>query len=112
MKRIPGSAGVLLPGMEARIVRDDGSDADVNEVGELYLRGLNVAMGYWNNEKATRETFVDGWLRTGDKFRVDEEEYFLYVSFVSAAFVILNSIWTVLPIERRWAVVSSLQTLY
>lgn len=85
MKRIPGCTGVLIPGMEARILRDDGSDADVNEVGELYLKGGNIAMGYWNNEKATREAFVDGWLRTGDKFRVDEEGYFLYVSFVSVA---------------------------
>jgi long-subunit acyl-CoA synthetase (AMP-forming) len=81
MKRIVGSTGVLLPGMEGRIVRDDGSEADVNEVGELYLRSPNIALGYWNNEKATRETFVDGWLRTGDKFTVNEEGYFLYVVF-------------------------------
>ena len=74
-KRVPG--GVLLPSMEARVVRDDGSDADVNEVGELYLKGHNLALGYWNNEKATRETFVDGWLRTGDKFRVTDEGYFM-----------------------------------
>ncbi|KAF9459208.1 hypothetical protein BDZ94DRAFT_1268837 [Collybia nuda] len=78
MKRVSGCTGVLLPGMEGRIVRDDGSEADVNEVGELYLKSPNIAMGYWNNEKATRETFVDGWLRTGDKFRVDEEGYFFF----------------------------------
>ena len=59
------------------MVRDDGSDADVNEVGELYLKGHNLALGYWNNEKATRETFIDGWLRTGDKFRVNDEGCFL-----------------------------------
>ncbi|KAK7050947.1 hypothetical protein VNI00_005059 [Paramarasmius palmivorus] len=77
-KRIPGSSGVLLPGMEARIVRDDGTDADVNEVGELWLRGANISPGYYNNEKATQESFVDGWLRTGDKFKVDEEGYFYF----------------------------------
>ena len=76
-KQVPGSTGVLLPSMEARVVRDDGTDADVNEVGELYLKGHNLALGYWNNEKTTRETFVDGWLRTGDKFRVNDEGYFL-----------------------------------
>jgi long-subunit acyl-CoA synthetase (AMP-forming) len=65
--------------MEARIIRDDGTDADVDEVGELYLRGGNVAVGYWDNEKATKEAFVDGWLRTGDKFRVDKEGNFLWV---------------------------------
>lgn len=74
---MPGSTGVLLPGMEARILRDDGTDADVNEVGELYLKSQNIAVGYWNNEKATRETFIDGWLRTGDKFRATADGYFL-----------------------------------
>lgn len=78
LKRVPGSTGVLLPGMEGRIVREDGSDTDINEVGELLLSGGNIALGYWNNEKANRETFVDGWLRTGDRFRVDDEGYLLY----------------------------------
>ena len=57
--------------MEARIVRDDGTIAGPNEPGELWLKGENVAMGYWRNEKATKETFADGWLRTGDRFRVE-----------------------------------------
>ena len=73
------STGVLVPGLEARIVREDGTEADVDEVGELYLKGGSIALGYWDNEKATNETFVDGWLRTGDKFRVDKEGNFLYV---------------------------------
>ncbi|KAH9950549.1 hypothetical protein B0H21DRAFT_819023 [Amylocystis lapponica] len=68
----PGSTGVLLPGMEARVVRDDGADAALGEDGELWLRGGNVALGYWGNARATAETFVaGGWLRTGDKFRAD-----------------------------------------
>ncbi|KAI0926941.1 hypothetical protein AcV5_007605 [Taiwanofungus camphoratus] len=75
-----GSVGLLLPGMEARIVRDDGSEADVNEPGELWVRGGNVAAGYWGNEKATKEVFVDGgWLRTGDQFRVDEKGMFYFL---------------------------------
>jgi long-subunit acyl-CoA synthetase (AMP-forming) len=46
--------------------------------GELYLRGENIALGYRNNEKATRETFVEGgWLRTGDRFKVDKDGNFL-----------------------------------
>ena len=76
LQRIPGCAGVLSAGMEGRIVRDDGTEADFNEIGELWLRGNNVSLGYWNNPKATSETFVDGWLRTGDKFRIDEKENF------------------------------------
>ncbi|KAJ3484237.1 hypothetical protein NLI96_g5759 [Meripilus lineatus] len=73
------STGILLPGMEARIVREDGSEAGYNEPGELWLRGMNVALGYYKNPKATGETFVDGWLHTGDKFKVDETEAFYFV---------------------------------
>jgi len=65
--------------VEARILREDGSDADYDEVGELLLRSPTIALGYLNNEKATKETFVDGWLHTGDRFYVDKQERFLYV---------------------------------
>lgn len=75
---VPGSTGILYPSMEARIVRDDGTDAKTNETGELWLRGDNVALGYWNNGKASKETFVDGWVHTGDKFRVDADGNFWY----------------------------------
>ncbi|KAI9058427.1 acetyl-CoA synthetase-like protein [Trametes sanguinea] len=75
----PGSAGVLLPGMEAKIVLEDGTLAGPNEPGELWLLGENIALGYWRNEKATKETFVDGWLHTGDKFRIDEDQHFFFV---------------------------------
>lgn len=70
------ASGILLPGMEARIVRDDGSEADRDEAGELWLRGENVVMGYWNNPEANTTNFVDGWLRTGDIFKVDKNQYF------------------------------------
>lgn len=77
---VPGSVGVLLPGQEAHIIRDDGTEADVDEVGGLYIRGGNVAMGYLDNEKATRETFMeDGWLRTGDRFKVDKDGNFYFI---------------------------------
>jgi long-subunit acyl-CoA synthetase (AMP-forming) len=72
--------GILNPSLEARILREDGSDAGYDEIGELVLRGPTVALGYWNNEKATKETFRDGWLYTGDRFYVDKQERFLYAS--------------------------------
>lgn len=62
--------------MEARIVREDGSEADFDEVGELWLKGENIVSGYFDNPQATKESFVDGWLRTGDHFKVDREQYF------------------------------------
>lgn len=72
-KNKPGSVGILLPGVEARIVRPDGSLACPNEAGELLVRGGATALGYKENDKATRETFVDGWLRTGDHIRIDAD---------------------------------------
>jgi len=76
---IRGMTGILLPYFEARIRREDGSEADYDEVGELLLRSPTVALGYFNNEKATKETFVDGWIHTGDRFYVDKQERFFYV---------------------------------
>lgn len=61
-------------------MRDDGTDAAPGEVGELWLRGPNIAPGYWNNPQANASTFVDGWLRTGDQFVADEKGYFLYAA--------------------------------
>ena len=79
LQPVPGSCGIRLPGMEARILREDGSDADVDEPGEIWLRGGNVALGYYNNEDETKGTFVSGWLRTGDKVRADADGTVLYV---------------------------------
>lgn len=62
--------------MEARIVRDDGSDAGVDEIGHLYLRGGSIALGY-RNENTTKEMFDNGWFRTGDEFKVDKNNNFL-----------------------------------
>ncbi|KAH7915464.1 hypothetical protein BJ138DRAFT_1176554 [Hygrophoropsis aurantiaca] len=72
-KNIPGSAGILMPGVEARVLREDGSLAAVNEAGELYVRAGCVALGYWNNAQATKETFIGGWLRTGDRIRINQD---------------------------------------
>lgn len=72
-KNKPGSIGILLSGIHARILRPDGSLAGPNEAGELYVRGAAMVLGYKGNIKATRETFVDGWLRTGDQMRIDED---------------------------------------
>ncbi|KAG2066900.1 acetyl-CoA synthetase-like protein [Suillus decipiens] len=79
-KNKPGSAGILVPGVEARVVRPDGSLAGPNEPGMLLIRGDTIVLGYKGNEKATRETFVDGWVRTGDQMRFDEDEDTLKIS--------------------------------
>lgn len=78
-KNKPGSVGILVPGVEARIVRPDGSLANQNEAGEIHVRGPTVALGYKGNDEATRETFVDGWVRTGDQLRIDEDGVLFFV---------------------------------
>jgi long-subunit acyl-CoA synthetase (AMP-forming) len=62
--------------LEAKILRDDGSEAGYNEEGALWVRSAGVALGYVNNPKANAETFVDGWLNTGDRFKADEKGCF------------------------------------
>lgn len=58
-------------GTELRITDDSGSSCATGIVGEVWLRGTSIARGYLDNERATAETFVDGWLRTGDLGSVD-----------------------------------------
>ncbi|KAI9056331.1 acetyl-CoA synthetase-like protein [Trametes sanguinea] len=70
----PGSAGVLLPGYAARVVKQDGTLAGFNEPGELHLKGPSLALGYLNNPQATAETFKDGWLATGDEVIINERK--------------------------------------
>ena len=51
----PGSAGTFIPGLRARIVKPDGTDAKAGEQGELYVTGPSMALGYYNNERACVE---------------------------------------------------------
>ncbi|PVI00513.1 CoA ligase-like protein [Periconia macrospinosa] len=68
------SGGAIVASTEVKIIKEDGSEADVGEQGEVLARGPQIVMGYLNNEKATRETFDEGgWLHTGDQGMVDEE---------------------------------------
>lgn len=70
----PGSIGVPLPGIEMRLVDDDGEDALEGDPGEIWVRGPNVFAGYWEDDKATRAALTaTGWLRTGDVAVVDDQ---------------------------------------
>jgi acyl-CoA synthetase (AMP-forming)/AMP-acid ligase II len=63
------SVGFAMPVVDLSL---DEPDPDTG-VGELLVRGANVVQGYWNKPEATAETFVDGWLHTGDLARIDED---------------------------------------
>lgn len=74
-----GSIGFPNFYIDARVVDEVGQVLGADEVGELILRGPMAMVGYWNNEKATKETMRDGWLYTGDLVRRDAEGYFYVV---------------------------------
>ena len=77
--RKAGSSGKPVLHTEVRIVRPDGTDAAVGELGELWVKGPNVTPGYWNRPDANASSFTDGWLHTGDATRVDEEGFYYIV---------------------------------
>lgn len=68
-----GSAGVLMPGVSARVVRPDGTDCAPDEPGQFVVKMPSLALGYLNNEQANKETFVDGWLYTGDEVIINDQ---------------------------------------
>ena len=71
----PQSCGPALPVGDMKIMDIEGGEVAVGGAGELWVKGPNVVRGYWGNPAATAETFVDGWLRTGDIARLDEEGF-------------------------------------
>ncbi|MBB4983972.1 MULTISPECIES: long-chain-fatty-acid--CoA ligase [Streptomyces] len=76
--RKAGSIGTPIRDVEVRLLDDKGQDVAPGEIGELAVRGPNVMKGYWNRPEETEAALPDGWLRTGDLARADEDGY-LYV---------------------------------
>jgi len=68
----PGSVGQLMPGVSLRILKSDGTYGGFGEQGELVVKSPANALYYSNNKEATRETFINGWVRTGDEGYMDE----------------------------------------
>ena len=71
-----GSVGKAIPGVELRVGPSADEAHNVESPGEIYARGDNIMMGYWENDVATREVICDGWLRTGDLGYADDDGFF------------------------------------
>ena len=78
-ERKPGSIGVPISGVQMRLIDDDWNTVPAGEIGEIAIRGQNVMKGYWNKPEATAEAIRDGWFRTGDMARVDDDGYYFIV---------------------------------
>jgi len=73
-----GSSGKLVKYLELKITDNKGIELPTGQQGEILVKGKNIMKGYWENQKATEETVIDGWLHTGDMGYMDKDG-FLYV---------------------------------
>jgi len=73
-----GSSGEVTPAFEAKIVDDEGQEVPVGEVGNLMVRGDATAPYYWNKHEQTKRMMQGEWLKTGDTYYRDAEEYYWY----------------------------------
>ncbi|MBW7983292.1 long-chain-fatty-acid--CoA ligase FadD [Enterobacillus tribolii] len=75
LKHYSGSIGLPVPSTDIRMVDDDGNDVPHGEAGELWVRGPQVMLGYWQRPEATDDILHDGWLATGDVVTMDDEGF-------------------------------------
>ena len=74
-ERRPGHVGVPLPGVELRLVDEDGAEVPVGTAGEIEVRGAGVFSEYWERPESAAEAFRDGWFRSGDVAVIEEGSY-------------------------------------
>jgi len=77
--RKPGSVGINVSGVTAKVVNKDGGECTPNDVGEIIFRGPNATKGYFKLPDETREKIRDGWVHTGDHAYRDDDGYFFIV---------------------------------
>ena len=78
----PASVGPALPTFDTKCIDADGKTVPVGQIGELCVRGAQVIRGYLNREEETAESIQDGWFRTGDIARIDEDGFIFIVDRV------------------------------
>ncbi len=78
LDRKPGSIGIPIPGVSIEVRNKLGRPVQVDETGEIYASGENIMMGYWQDQGMTDSVLSDGWLKTGDLAKCDQDGY-LYI---------------------------------
>ncbi len=99
-----GTSGQPIPGYDLRLVDDDGTELGEGAIGELLVRGLTAAEGYWNQREKTRRTFAGEWTRTGDKYMRSADGYYTYQGRTDDMFKV-SGIW-VSPFEVESALIA------
>jgi long-chain acyl-CoA synthetase len=99
-----GTIGMPFPSTEMKIVKEDGSEAAVGERGEIWARGPQVMVGYWNRPDETAKVMAGDWFKTGDIGIMDEDGYFKIVDRIKD--MILVSGFNVYPNEIEDVVAS------
>ncbi|MFT6900425.1 MAG: long-chain acyl-CoA synthetase [Colwellia sp.] len=78
-KSYSGNIGLPASSTDIRIIKDDGSDAEIGEPGEMWVKGPQVMKGYYQREQETAEILKEGWLATGDVAVMDDQGFFKIV---------------------------------
>ena len=99
----PGSSGQIVDGYEARLVDDEGAAVSTGEVGTLLVKGDSICAGYWNQHERTKDTIEGHWIRTGDKYRQDEDGFYWYAGRTDDMLKV-GGIW-VSPVEVESALI-------
>ena len=73
-----GTTGKPVPGYELKLTDDQGNLVLQGEIGDLWIKGPSAAKEYWNQRDKTRSTFQGWWTRSGDKYRIDDDGYYVY----------------------------------
>ena len=90
-----GSVGKTVPSVEAKII-----DANNEGVGELVVKGPNIAIGYYNDPKATKEVFNEKWFYTGDLAKIDEDGY-IFIKGRKKSVIVLKNGKNIFPEEME-----------
>lgn len=99
-----GSSGQIVSGYEARLLDDGGGEVRADEPGNLWVKGGSATSGYWNRPDLTEATIQNGWVRTGDIYRRDEDGFFYHVGRSDDCFKV-RGLW-VSPVEVESALLA------